>query len=552
MSLDNTAARAQAARVPDAETIEKRRLKVLGQSSPSQITEYETCPRRWAYARVWDEREPQSDAQKKGVEIDDHFVQPYLKTGVIPQGTWTGLVKELVPHLPKPGPRDDLLVQAPVRLESFEGGPIVIGFADWVEAVSDTIVHIGDLKTTSDFRYAKNEAQLRTNTQMITYAEWAYRELDAEEVSIAHVYGIRKPEKPRGMRVPSLQLAPHYRGFVVSRADIAEEWDKRVETLKQMQDIRDWRSPEDAPANTESCDLYPPGGCYYKRKCSARAANVGGIDMMSLAERLKAKTAAAVDTTSADPPVQMDAKPAGNGQVFQKEGADNGWLMRPATVAEQSVLPPDAPSRESTPERVEEVDTAAKEKSKRQKKGATLKCPACEERVPLAEYPEHHAAHQATGTAAPVPEAVKPVPPKEVHVQSRIHESPDPVAPVTGLAEALKKEIEENAPGRAPAKLPPKGLILYVDCVFAKGAPKGVVQLGDWLSPICDIVAATANVGDWRLVDRYKAPAVLAAAIRECLDQCPESLVVSSQDPRAGIALEVLEPYAAIVLRGVR
>jgi hypothetical protein len=167
-----------------------------------------------------------------------------------------------------------------------------------------------------------------------------------------------------------------------------------------------------------------------------------------------------------------------------------------ATVAD--VLPPDAPSRTSTPEEV----AAA---------GASKRKP----RTPKAE-----AVAPAAATAPAAAPAATP-------------------APAVATAPAA-------AAGVCPLKE------LYVDSWPVKGVA-GAIGLGeDILQGLSADAAKAANMPDWRLVEFGKGKGAMAVLLRERLASMPEILVVSSSTPGSDVLIEVLSPHAKRVVRALR
>jgi hypothetical protein len=118
---------------------------------------------------------------------------------------------------------------------------------------------------------------------------------------------------------------------------------------------------------------------------------------------------------------------------------------------------------------------------------------------------------------------------------------------------AEKRPADRKKPLVAPILLVDvalqKCLMTALDPAYAEATP---VLLADWVRPIEELTALSEEVEDWRLIKYAQvAAASLANAIRATLDTCPEILIIDSSHPAADTVLEVLTPYAALVLRKV-
>jgi hypothetical protein len=132
-------------------------------------------------------------------------------------------------------------------------------------------------------------------------------------------------------------------------------------------------------------------------------------------------------------------------------------------------------------------------------------------------------------------------------------EGEDKKEKIAATSAALKAEITERQ--ARPRARPIAAPVLYVDCAPVKVAHPEIAQAVDlleWIAPIEEACCVAYDVPDWRLTDRYTARAILASAIREAIETCPQALIVDSRSAIAEVALEVLAPYASLIVRGVR
>lgn len=552
-----------------------------------------------------DLRAPQSDAQAVGQDVDDNFVQPYLRSGTIVEGKWTELLEKLIPLLPEPGPREGLLVQAPMRAATYDGGPECVGYADWIEVPGDGWVHVGDLKTTSDLRYAKGEDQIRDATQMVAYAAAAWAMDGVEGVSVYHVTGQRKG-RPRTTRIPGrIPGGDPLRGSVMERGWVDDRWGERVEVVRLMQAAVDHCSrSDDLVPSTDECEHPAWGKCHHYAACHAGGAMTswprwgkredamsddGASDLIKRLNEAKARKVSpeeAIERAARKPPqpdpleearrmVREDAlRPAGGGRVFLREGKGPGYLLveptpaqaqamaeafaqappkaegppatvvpiRPEAVAidPSQVVPPDAPSRTSTPEQVAAAEAGARKRG-RPRKEKPVEAP----KVRLA--PNADVVYGDVGVSdEEIKKAIDEVEVVDgVTVSTETHED---LGDPKGLDVGTSPIRQLSKAGRKAPLVPP---VLYVDCQPMKHDGKPPVLLEDWLGPIMDLAAEAYGVPDVRLID-YKSKGVLATAVQEAIESCPAALVIDSDQFGADVVLAALVPHSPLVVRGRR
>ena len=526
----------------------KRRLRVIQQTSPSQIDLFARCERKWAFSYIFGEREPQSAAQAAGTDIDDNYVQPHLRGEVPKTGPWSALLDALARELPEPG---TAIVQAELVTPTFDGGPRIIGYPDWMFALDHRTVAVDDLKSTSDFRYIKRREELDDNTQGLSYARSLFQLVEPlEVVRFRHLYALRNERKPQARWSPG----PNDNPILWTREDVEERWQKREELVRRMvEGAKGAASGEDLEPNTEACGDY--GGCHFRARCGLNLGIFGGMKM------------SATSTTNGTP----TAAPSGNAGLLAKlkarTAAQTGAAPEPAaaktepepdvTVSPFTIVPPDAPSRTSTPEQIEAVDAEVKAKGRAKKEKAAEKAAA----PPAEEDPEERAARELLERKAREKAETKKKAEDAVLEAERQRARDDAAAAQKAkmdaasapLAAALAKPTTHATTRKKPAEAP----ILFIDCAPTKGAT--AVELTEWLLDAEEAAAAEyvdaktgqKGVPDWRMIP-YSFDGALASAIRARLDTCPPSLIIRSDSRAAKVALEVLIPHASLVIQGVR
>lgn len=282
----------------------------------------------------------------------------------------------------------------------------------------------------------------------------------------------------------------------------------------------------------------------------------------------------------------------GSGQIFTKEGADKGWIMRPPTMAESiafeesakqagkveqqiatetpagpAVVPSDAPSRASTPEEIAAA-SAPKEKKTRAKKAEAAPAAAAEgsgaptpNEAELAQIAEEKRRAQPGNirrdgkllTVGEIEDLVSGV--DQPAAPAPAAPEPAPVAAAPAAAPPAAAPTPPPAPAeRAGALVSDElavGPVIYIDCFPVKGPHRqAVVHFEEWMAPICEEVARKKGVVDWRLI-QYTAKGDLAAEVRGVLSTLPAVIHVSKFAPSADVFLECVVPWASQIIRGI-
>jgi hypothetical protein len=296
-------------------------------------------------------------------------------------------------HLPggTHGPVDSLLDCA---------GVPVIGFVDALDfrdvhandqgemVVEQNVVEVVDWKTTKRIDdevdpdtgivtargFAKSAEALAKSHQMVGYAELARRRFPkATAIRVSHGYfqttGRREATK---------------RSELIPVDEVRARWRRSEAVVERMRATAKIERAEDVAENLKSCSAY--GGCPYKPTCprnpkAVLAELLGGGKAMSLLDKMRAKreeptakpeVAAEMESLKAEekaikagitppdmPKPDKIAEPlpagspeavalakakagtlkdAGNGQVYDRDGADTGHILRPATPTESAAL----------------------------------------------------------------------------------------------------------------------------------------------------------------------------------------------------------------------
>jgi len=282
---------------------------------------------------------------QRGTDIHTE-TEHYLKSGEIRDSCYSEFnlnyrpyVESLAPLLPPPM-HDDLIVEHEINIECGPGLPSWVGYIDIGFSGGDTMI-IDDLKTTSDFRYAKTEKELATLIQPISYARWAYEDTAYEgNIKLGHIY--IKTEKRLVRKKPKTK----YVDVEVSQNHVTEIWQEEMVTVAEMVEAARAESVHDLPPTVTACGDY--GGCPHAEICGLPAMTLGGLF------NLNEKT-------------EKGSEDMGNAFLNRLKNKNKG------KEGEVKVLPDDAPSRETSKEDGEKIRAEMEAKKEKAEKAAEKK-----------------------------------------------------------------------------------------------------------------------------------------------------------------------------------
>lgn len=244
--------------------------------SASQITLYRECPRKWAWRYLQGIKTETHPAAALGTEVDDTQLQPFLRDGrpfdfTRPSGEIAASLLGFLPEPKSPG----LVVQRYFQMPSptwRDGKHIGFGFQGFedlwlpdskaVPGLPGGAPFVGDFKTTSDLKWAKNEEALKTDVQAMTYATDAMFSTGARTVDLAWMYAQTKGPR-RSKRTYLRVVADH----------VAEQFGQINETAIEMLGVRIANPhPSELEPNPDVCKAY--GGCPYESRCALSPAQI--------------------------------------------------------------------------------------------------------------------------------------------------------------------------------------------------------------------------------------------------------------------------------------
>jgi CRISPR/Cas system-associated exonuclease Cas4 (RecB family) len=278
---------------------------VLTKVSPSQVTTYSRCARKWWLEKVAGLPSPQTTNQAEGERIHSQIEGYYLE-GRVPEHP---SVRRLLEHPDVPARSPDLLIEHPndFELKLIAAGVRMRGRIDLVvPPAAARIVRIIDWKSASDFKWNKTAEELAFNTQLVVYAAWALAAFpDAAFVQLAHGYVLKT-----GVGADFVETEP------LDRTHVAQTYAGIEGTVAKMKVDALATDAEAVPGNPAACGDYR--GCPYREVCSigrpktyqtffgeVTTSTSGLLEVrMSLKDRLAALNATPVPVTEATTPTR--------------------------------------------------------------------------------------------------------------------------------------------------------------------------------------------------------------------------------------------------------
>lgn len=221
-------------------------------ASPSQLTTWKLCNRKWFYAKVLGLPEPQSASTQLGSDthaaleayIERRPVVADAEVGRILTHVWDSALMQQMRDV-------KASVEAEIRVE-IEGVPLIGRIdAHWFEG--DTI-YIVDHKTTKDFKWAKTEQEATYDPQTIVYCLWGLQQPGITR-AVFHYHYIRTVSPAQA---PRLVTVEHTKESLAPYVEAAAEMLRSMQHAKGLTEHEVERTPE-------SCHAF--GGCPFRGQC---------------------------------------------------------------------------------------------------------------------------------------------------------------------------------------------------------------------------------------------------------------------------------------------
>lgn len=463
--------------------------------SPTQISTYIECPRKWAWRRIAKIYEPPNASAALGTETHA-LLEKYLTDGTMPDHVAHPVAAKVASSglhlLPTPG-TEGMLLERQFRFQSPRTHYVYNGLKDVEIAPGVPVVTLGadgsapiviDHKTTSSIdAYAKSADDLLYDPQAIIYAIDSMARFESRRVDLRWVY-----YQTKGVN----------RSYVTSQRIESSHAAKVFETIEQVASeaasaLDLGLQPLDLEPNPSACNAY--GGCPHRHRCNLKPSDQARSRMSnSLIASLRARVQSTV------PAAVVTEVPAAGAIV---------------------VSPPEAtPAEPEAPQTLPSWATAEVDPLKA--------APKAKVNPPEAEEPP----------AAVVAEAPAEKPKRRRRVEASI---------TAEDAASLKTELEEARDAVCGGAC--KGFTLYVDCMPI-GKPAKLVS--SFFEKANKDVEEVHKVPDYRLVDYGKGAPLFAASVLEQVQASGKDVIVDTRTPEGAIVLEALASKASFVVRGLR
>jgi len=265
--------------------------------SPSSISTYVDCPRKWAWRKLAKIPAPPNKYAERGLVLHD-IAEAFLKDGTPPPDTEIGrCFRAGLKHLPAPG--QCIVEGGGENFRWFPDGE-VFGFTGRMDWIEPDIPRVGDHKSTGDLKWAKTVDQLRKDIPAIIYSAYVLGKYNAQRVEGRWVYYLMGT-RPQARAVD----------FAFSREEILEKMGPIVILARQMAGILALEPDVlDLDYDVEACGKY--GGCPYATQCnlSPKERMLALMAPVSMKEKLMARVKAAQEKAAQKGSVQEATEPA--------------------------------------------------------------------------------------------------------------------------------------------------------------------------------------------------------------------------------------------------
>lgn len=231
--------------------------------SASQVQLWEECERKYGFKYLERIVQPQHPSAKLGDEVQAQLDQWLIEGKSFDFTQRSGeIAQALVPLLPVPK-APGLKVRRNFRIPSPSGRFQYVGQLDLyaadsvvVPGLAGGVPLVGDIKTTGNLDYAKDEEKLKTDIQAQLYAMEVMFTENVDTVDLGWFYA--RTRAPHRVQRYALRVsAPH----------VVEQFGKIEETAIKVAEVKVTRPKvEDLTPNPRMCEQY--GGCPFRHRCN--------------------------------------------------------------------------------------------------------------------------------------------------------------------------------------------------------------------------------------------------------------------------------------------
>lgn len=263
-------------------------------ASPTQVSTYELCARKWAWKYLDGIEGEENKWATFGTNTHGHLERWLsLKVPPLDNTPEQKLAQVMLKHLPPPQAvvASDVEIELSLRLSGvYFIGKIDLWMPNGYSEVPMPIVY--DHKTTGDLQWALTPELMKEDIQATIYAAWAMLKTRKEQVAVQWTYGVRKPPRAHPVRA------------VLTGRDIQDRLSLTLASAKEMRDLyHSEKKALDVVYDASACEAY--GGCPYRAHCNLTDEEridaimaQGQEKQLTIQERLKARSAAASKGTN--------------------------------------------------------------------------------------------------------------------------------------------------------------------------------------------------------------------------------------------------------------
>jgi hypothetical protein len=386
------------------------REQAIYECSPSQVSTYELCARKWAWSWLDGLYGPPHKSAVFGKKVH-RFLELWLKKRVLPSGGPEAKVAQIMlPHLPPPHLVD------PDHVEMSAG--IVIGGIRFIMEIDLLMPELQppvvyDHKSTSSFDWALRSDVMDEDVQATLYAAWALVATGAPKVATQWTYGLTVGA-PKAMPVRA----------ELTLEMIEDRVGRSVKSAHEMKLLIDEGTTAiDVPYDANGCGAF--GGCPFQEKCNlspqdrlrsimsqgtakedyliklrarkgANGAAVGAVNPPPVAQAAPPPAAAAPPPATAAPPPATAAPPPA-----PAAGAPRNKLAERAAARKAAAAAAAAPV-ETVAAPVPEAEPAAEPAATEEAPKRTRGRPAGATSAPKPATPEDHWVAFASSAVQPL------------------------------------------------------------------------------------------------------------------------------------------------------
>lgn len=244
--------------------------------SPSSLSQYKQCPRRWAFRKI--AKLPEKEKKGTSVGTEGHLaLERYAKRESL-AGISENVIRCMTPGFK--------LIQSEQGIDSLEEEAFEFTFEgnDYGGKIDRLIIHddrviVRDWKTLKDLKWALTPERLLDDEQGVIYA-WAAYEAGAERVTDQWVYLCTTKPEIKIVQVEQPKERVRRRLAVIN------------EQADEMKNLAATLAPGEFNANMDACHSYGQLCSYHMANggpCNPFESLEGTKEMASLADRIKAK-----------------------------------------------------------------------------------------------------------------------------------------------------------------------------------------------------------------------------------------------------------------------